>query len=171
MAAGRIKLESGDHIGSRYSGRSAVAMTLPDYPIPATIGLFLCDWLATIHGNDLRSLVPNLPADGQPRLAIQSSLSGAEHFRWRTAGGRGLPAGQFFIPVLCVLVSQPVELGQPGVGRVALVDAQLLAVVALARDEGPAPGKAVRSNEYIALRLCPHRDRPRLAALGPGRLE
>jgi len=40
MAAGRIKLEAGDHPGSRYSGRSEVAMTLPDYPIPATLGLF-----------------------------------------------------------------------------------------------------------------------------------
>jgi hypothetical protein len=82
-----------------------------------------------------------------------------------------LPSGQLLVAALRVLVSEPVELGQPGVGGVALVDTQLLAVVAIALDEGAPTGEAVRSVQNVALCLCQHRDRPRLAAPGPGRLE
>ena len=74
-------------------------------------------------------------ADSQPRLSVQGALHGIERCRQRTARRRCLPAGQLLIAVLRILVSKPVELREPGVGRVSFVDAKLLAVVPVAGDQ------------------------------------
>ena len=52
-----------------------------------------------------------------------------------------------------------------------LVDPELLPVVARARDERAVPGELPGAVEHRPLRFGPHRDHPRLAALGPARLE
>ena len=64
-----------------------------------------------------------LPADGAARLAVQHPLLGAESLGRRTTCGRGLPTGQLRVAILRVLMPEPRELGESGLGGMALIDA------------------------------------------------
>src|SRR3569832_1810427 len=86
-----------------------------------------------------------------------------------TACRRRRPTGQCLVTYLRVVMSQAVELRQPGTGSVPFIDAELLDVVARARDQGAAACQAVGALQDRALLVGPARDRAGAAAHGPGR--
>jgi hypothetical protein len=97
-----------------------------------------------VDGCNLLALVPQLPADYQPGLTIMSFLLWGERFARRPASSRRCPASEFQIPLLRVLVPQTVQLVQPGVGRMALVDLEVLDIGPLRRNERVPPRQPVR---------------------------
>ena len=111
------------------------------------------------------------PADGDPCLAVQLALLRRQRLAVWSTGGRAFPAGQFLVAILGIGVAQAVHLGQTGAQGVALIDAELMHVVAVARDQGATAGKSVGAVEGFPLLLGPDGDDPLLAALGPARLE
>ena len=111
------------------------------------------------------------PADGKSGLAVQLAQLPVEGLAVRASGGRCLPAGQFFIAVLGVGMTQAVHLGKAGAQGVAFVDAHLVPVVAVARNQGAEAGKAAGTVQHIALRHGKDRDDPLPATLGPAGLE
>ena len=114
--------------------------------------------------------MPQFPADGQPGLVIDLTLLRGKALSVRSTVDWGLPAGQFCVAVLSIGVAQPVHSGEPGTQGIALVDPQLMYVVAVARDQRRETGQAPRPSEDNPLPLGPYRDDPLLAALGPAGL-
>ena len=72
---------------------------------------------------DADALVTEFAGDCQPRFAVRVSLIRIEILPTGAAGDRRPPSGQIKIAILRVLVPQSVQLRQPGVGGLPLVDA------------------------------------------------
>ena len=86
--------------------------------------------------------MPQFPTDGEPCLAISLALFRCQGFGFRPAGGRRLPTGQLRVAMLRIGMTQAVHLRQSGAQGVALVDAQLLHIVAVGWDERTEAGQA-----------------------------
>lgn len=112
-----------------------------------------------------------LPADDEPDLAVPLALFLCQRPCFRSAGSRGLPAGQFLVAALCIGMAQAVHLGESGPAGIALVDAYLLPVVAIARDQGTAAGQTAGSIEQLPLDIGADRDGSLAATLRPAGLE
>jgi hypothetical protein len=76
-----------------------------------------------------------LLAYGEPRTSVQGALLGTERSGPRSTRSWSLPTGHLLVAILRVLVPEPVESRESGVGRVSFVDAKLLAVVAIAGNQ------------------------------------
>ncbi len=68
----------------------------------------------------------------------------------RTTDGRAFPAGQFLVASLGIGMAPAVHLGEPGTAGVASVNAHLLDVFAVARDQGAKPGEVPGAVEVWA---------------------
>ena len=124
-----------------------------------------------VDGSDLLALVPQLPADHQSGLTIMGFLLRGERFAGRPASSRRYPASEFQIPLLRVLVPQTVQLVQPCIGRVTLVDLEVLDIGAVGRDERAPARQPVRPVEYLPLLCRPDGDLARLPPFRPGILQ
>src|SRR3569832_2475616 len=88
-----------------------------------------------------------------------------------TACRRRRPTGQCMETYLCVVLLFVVVFCLFGLVFVLFLDAELLDVVARARDQGAEACQAVGALQDRALLVGPDRDRAGAAALGPGRLQ
>src|SRR3569832_1171882 len=124
-----------------------------------------------IDRRNLLPLVSELVTDNEAGDAIAFFLTGRKVMGGGTACRRHRPTGQCLVTYLRVVMSQAVELRQPGTGGVPFIDAELLDVVARARDQGAEACQAVGALQDRALLVGPDRVRAGAAALGPGRLQ
>ena len=74
--------------------------------------------------------MPELAADGQPRLAIDGFLRGGKLSRSRSTEGRSGPSGEFTIAFLCVLVAMAMHPVDAGLIALVLKAVKLLHVTA-----------------------------------------
>src|SRR3569832_700298 len=124
-----------------------------------------------IDRRNLLPLVSELVTDNEAGDAIAFFLTGSKVMGGGTACRRRRTTGQCLVSYLRVVMSQAVELRQPGTGSVPFLDAELLDVVARARDQGAEACQAVGALQVRALLVGPDRDRAGAAARGPGRLQ
>ena len=126
--------------------------------------------LTYVLAHDFPAPVTELPGYPHPRRRVDAPSLSPERAPRRPARGGRLPAGQVLVSVESIRMPQSmhaVEARRPGL---VLVDALLLRVVAPRRDQRAAPGEAPRLVEELTLFVLQHRDLPRAAALGGGRL-
>ena len=102
--------------------------------------------------------VAELFRNGVSRRRVDPPLRPRQRTRRRAARCRRLPARDLLVSLEGVPVAKSVHAVQTRLPRLALVDLELLPVVALGRDQGAA--------SYQAARIVAHRHLPRAAALG-----
>ena len=114
--------------------------------------------------------MPQLPADGKSGFSVDLTLFRVHGLAAWPTGGRRLPAGQFLVAVLGIM-TKAVHVGEPGAQGITLVDAELLHIVAVARDQGAKAGQPPCAVQHLPLFRGADRDGAFPAALGPARLE
>jgi len=115
--------------------------------------------------------MPQLPADGKSGFSVDLTLFRVHGLAAWPTGGRRLPAGQFLVAVLGIGMTKAVHVGEPGAQGITLVDAELLHIVAVARDQGAKAGQPPCAVQHLPLFRGADRDGAFPAALGPARLE